>query len=111
MTPDKEHRAGVISKLAEVWRAKNIISQPPAAHALAVWADDATEKAYIDRLITGKNDERAGIFEMLGYRQTQTAAAALAKRLRVPEDAAAVKMRLRKMGAIAEPAVRGMLTD
>lgn len=111
MAPDAEHRAGVVSKLSEIWREKSIILQPAAARALGVWGDDATERMFTERLLTGKKEERAGIFEMLEYRKTKTAAAALAKRLRVPEDAVAVTAHLRKMGDVAEPAVRGILTD
>ena len=111
MEPDKEHRAGVISKLAEVWREEDGITQPAAAEALAVWGDDAMEKAFIDRLLAGRRDERAGIFAVLAHRKTATAAQALARRLRVADDAVLVESHLLRMGGVAEGAVRGMLTD
>jgi len=111
MTPDKEHQPGVIKALAAVLREDNIFTRTPAAKALGVWADAVTEKAFIDRLVTGRKQEHAGIFEMLSARKTPTAAKALARRLRVPDDAAVVEPELKKMGAVAEPAVREMLTD
>ena len=111
MTPDKEHRAGAISALTTVYRENNILSQPAAARALAVWGDAALERVFIDRLTTGKKTERRGIFEMLAHRHTKTAVEALARRLRVPEDVAAVESHLRNLGEEAEAAVRALLPD
>jgi hypothetical protein len=109
--PDDAHRSAVVKLLTGMLAEGSGITQRPAAQALAAWADDATERAFIARLAAAPREERRGIFEMLGARKTAAAARAIAARLRVSEDVIAAGDQLESMGSVAEPAVRELVAD
>ena len=62
-------------------------------------------------MIVCPRNERRAIFEFLAARQTPTAAKALARRLRIAEDASEASISLIQMGAAAEIGVRDIATD
>ncbi|MCL2641378.1 MAG: hypothetical protein FWD53_11065 [Phycisphaerales bacterium] len=111
MEPEHTQRAAVVKQLMAVWKQNSIISQPAAGKALGVWADPATEKWFTDRLLSCPRTERRAIFEFLAVRKTPTAAKALARRLRISEDASEAGRFLVKIGSVAEVGVRDIVTD